>query len=199
MQSFLIIGSGEAAQKRVDDLVKEFGEARVQGVDLSGISDVRELIRATKLSSNKSRVFVCNNFGDASEEAQNAFLKTLEEPGEGIYIVLISESMENVLPTIISRCKVFYTEHNEEVDELYQKTVSDFIEGAAGDRLSAVKEIRSRDEAVLFLKNTIVAAHKNRHYLLAERAMETLGKIKANGNVGLQLTNLTVALSSRLN
>lgn len=36
--------------------------------------------------------------------AQNRFLKTLEEPPGGTVIILLSENMENLLPTIQSRC-----------------------------------------------------------------------------------------------
>lgn len=35
---------------------------------------------------------------------QNELLKTLEEPSEGFYIVLLCENVSEVLPTIISRC-----------------------------------------------------------------------------------------------
>jgi DNA polymerase III subunit delta' len=40
----------------------------------------------------------------ASEEAQNAFLKTLEEPPAGSCIILISSERSRVLSTILSRC-----------------------------------------------------------------------------------------------
>lgn len=37
-------------------------------------------------------------------EAQNAFLKSLEEPGKNIYIILGAATTDSMLPTIISRC-----------------------------------------------------------------------------------------------
>ena len=39
-----------------------------------------------------------------SPKAFNHFLKTLEEPGEGTVIMLLSENAESLLPTIRSRC-----------------------------------------------------------------------------------------------
>ncbi|TYK66795.1 hypothetical protein [Colwellia echini] len=39
--------------------------------------------------------------------AANALLKTLEEPSDNSYIVLIAEDLESLLPTIVSRCAVF--------------------------------------------------------------------------------------------
>ncbi|MEM1061542.1 MAG: hypothetical protein AAGJ97_04340, partial [Planctomycetota bacterium] len=38
-------------------------------------------------------------------EAANAFLKTLEEPPDGVVIFLIAESAGGMLPTILSRCQ----------------------------------------------------------------------------------------------
>jgi len=40
-----------------------------------------------------------------NESAANAFLKTLEEPTENTLFLLVTDSPENLLPTIISRCQ----------------------------------------------------------------------------------------------
>jgi DNA polymerase III, gamma/tau subunits len=40
-------------------------------------------------------------------KAQNRLLKTLEEPSPGTVIVLLSENMENLAATILSRCVIF--------------------------------------------------------------------------------------------
>ena len=41
-------------------------------------------------------------------EAQNVFLKTLEEPPERTIIILTAPSIDSLLPTIISRCQIIY-------------------------------------------------------------------------------------------
>lgn len=41
-------------------------------------------------------------------EAQNALLKTLEEPGEQTHYILLVENERNLLPTILSRGKKYY-------------------------------------------------------------------------------------------
>jgi DNA polymerase-3 subunit delta' len=40
-----------------------------------------------------------------THQAQNAFLKLLEEPNDNIYFILISNSISKLLPTILSRVK----------------------------------------------------------------------------------------------
>jgi DNA polymerase-3 subunit delta' len=46
------------------------------------------------------------NFEAANPEAQNAFLKTLEEPPGNAVMLLAAERADDLLPTIVSRCEV---------------------------------------------------------------------------------------------
>jgi DNA polymerase-3 subunit delta' len=52
------------------------------------------------------RVAIVDDADSLSEEAANAFLKTLEEPPPGAVLVLIGTSPELQLDTILSRCRV---------------------------------------------------------------------------------------------
>jgi DNA polymerase-3 subunit delta' len=46
------------------------------------------------------------HFEGATDNAQNALLKTLEEAPERVILLLTSDSAENLLPTIVSRCEI---------------------------------------------------------------------------------------------
>jgi len=52
------------------------------------------------------RVAIVDDADDLSDEAANAFLKTLEEPPPGSVLILIGTSAEVPLETIVSRCRV---------------------------------------------------------------------------------------------
>lgn len=52
------------------------------------------------------RVAIVEDADDLSEEAANAFLKTLEEPPPGSVLMLVGAAAESQIPTIISRCRV---------------------------------------------------------------------------------------------
>lgn len=52
-----------------------------------------------------NKVFLLENFDDATEEAQNKLLKVLEEPPKNVFFLIFSKSEDRVLPTIKSRCK----------------------------------------------------------------------------------------------
>jgi DNA polymerase III subunit delta' len=72
------------------------------------IEQVRDLSHTLSLAPVESRyrVGVIDSFHMASLAAQNAFLKTLEEPNPTVIIVLVALGVDSVLPTIASRCQV---------------------------------------------------------------------------------------------
>lgn len=51
------------------------------------------------------RVFIVRDAERMNEDAQNALLKTLEEPPGSVCLVLVTSSVERLLPTIRSRCQ----------------------------------------------------------------------------------------------
>jgi DNA polymerase-3 subunit delta' len=72
------------------------------------IDQVRELQRQLSLSSlaGRGRVAILVGVDRASEGAANALLKTLEEPARRILLLLTASDVEEVPPTIASRCEV---------------------------------------------------------------------------------------------
>ena len=71
------------------------------------VDDIREMIRRTSvhaLEGNRHAVII-RHAEDMGHEAQNALLKTLEEPPEGTFFLLTCIRVNELLPTIISRCR----------------------------------------------------------------------------------------------
>ncbi len=73
-----------------------------------GIAAIREVQGALHLASTsgRGRATILDGAERMTEEAQNAFLKTLEEPPAKAVIVLVSSAVDRLLPTIRSRCAV---------------------------------------------------------------------------------------------
>jgi DNA polymerase-3 subunit delta' len=72
------------------------------------VEQIRELQHDLALHPYEARYRVAAllRFEEAHPSAMNALLKTLEEPGPQVVIVLTAESAERLLPTIVSRCEI---------------------------------------------------------------------------------------------
>ena len=74
-----------------------------------GIGIIQELEQKLSLRSQYKegqKITVVNNAHIMTSQAQNAFLKTLEEPPAGSMIILVSSRLNNLLPTIRSRVQL---------------------------------------------------------------------------------------------
>ncbi|MEI7539579.1 MAG: AAA family ATPase [Candidatus Saccharibacteria bacterium] len=80
---------------------------RDEKVDLESgmisVDSMRRLYDETRTKTAAERIIIIDYAERMTHQSQNAFLKLLEEPGEGIYFILVSHSIQKLLPTIISR------------------------------------------------------------------------------------------------
>jgi DNA polymerase III, gamma/tau subunits len=106
-----ILGKYMAAQiinRRDDienvDIVKYYPSSSSFGVD-----DVRNVINevSKKPYEGNRKVLILYKCDKLTVQAQNALLKTIEEPPNGVYLILLSDSLEMILDTIQSRCQIY--------------------------------------------------------------------------------------------
>ncbi len=74
------------------------------------VDDVREYINKNveiKPYRNRYKIFIIEDADLMNVEAQNAFLKTLEEPPEYAVFLLLAENYNRFLVTVLSRCQRF--------------------------------------------------------------------------------------------
>ncbi len=73
------------------------------------VSDIDEPVIAaaskTPFESDR-RVFVIERVDELGDEAANRMLKTLEEPASFVHLILLTDQLGEVLPTIRSRCQL---------------------------------------------------------------------------------------------
>ena len=75
------------------------------------VDDIRKQINADmaiKPYSSKYKIYIVDEAEKMNEQAQNALLKTIEEPPEYGIIMLLTNNLEAMLPTILSRCITFH-------------------------------------------------------------------------------------------
>ena len=73
------------------------------------VDDVRDLVASIKFPPMEGRykVYIIDEAHQLSRDAMDAFLKTLEEPPDGVVFVLATTELEKLPITIASRCQVY--------------------------------------------------------------------------------------------
>ena len=78
----------------------------INASEKTGIDDVRRIIEDKcnlAPSQGRFRVFILDEIHSMSSSAQNAFLKTLEEPPEHVKFILCTTELDRILDTIQCR------------------------------------------------------------------------------------------------
>ena len=95
--------------RHLTPLVEEVeGKAAVRKLEVIKIDAVRAVIEFAFLSSHRAgrRVVLVEPAEAMNLNAANALLKVLEEPPEGVVFVLITHRLQQLLPTLRSRCRI---------------------------------------------------------------------------------------------
>lgn len=74
-----------------------------------GVEDIRSQINGDigiKPYSSPRKIYIINEGEKMTPQAQNALLKTLEEPPEYAVILILTTNVDALLPTVLSRCVV---------------------------------------------------------------------------------------------
>lgn len=190
-RSFLIIGGGEEERLK---FAKNIAPEAIPS-DAKGIDDIRGLERL--ISSSQS--VIINNAQDLTPEAQNAFLKTLEEPPENTVIILLAPNEESLLPTVVSRCFI------QDLGNLSNSPISAeekkqffAVLGWAGEGdikngfAWSEKNARDRVAALELIDKLMVLASQNEpnNPAVIRKLFRAKKYLKANTNVRLTLENL---------
>lgn len=158
----------------------------VKQEDAIGIEIVREIKTwlSKKAYQEKKRFIIIYQAQNLTVEAQNALLKTLEEPPENTVIVLTTDNRYQLLPTIISRCQILHLSKNtiieyspdEQLLKIFDKDLGEKIAFAQNRGEEKQKFLDwSKEQKQCFRQNLNTEATK---ILLALEQAETM--VKAN-------------------
>ena len=75
----------------------------------NSVEDIRSLVEQVRISPQgaKFKVYIIDEVHMLSNQAFNAFLKTLEEPPSYAKFILATTEKHKIIPTILSRCQVY--------------------------------------------------------------------------------------------
>jgi DNA polymerase III delta prime subunit len=215
MHTFYITGG--SSQDRLDYITRVCDDTGIHSYDIHrlipkeqaqsiGISDIRlwqKELFLTPLSSPYT-VGIIPNAELLTTEAQQALLKTLEEPPPHTKIYIESQSSSTLLPTILSRCHVIQraTRSENSMDQqdpivavllqLVNETLS------IGKRIAMLDEhISNKDDAKIWVTQAIQTLHSHRKIIptstymhLMKRLMKTSQHLAANVSYKLAIDHI---------
>lgn len=173
-----ITKDGEACNKCNSCISFENGSSlnihELDAASNNSVDDIRTLVEQVRYApqAGKYKVYILDEVHMLSQQAFNAFLKTLEEPPPFVIFILATTEKHKILPTILSRCQIFdfkritnndTIEHLREIcdkeDITAEKAALHFIaqksEGCMRDALSILDKIVSFTNGKLTYQNTL--------------------------------------------
>ena len=140
----------------------------------NSVEDIRSLVEQVRISPQgaKFKVYIIDEVHMLSNQAFNAFLKTLEEPPPYAKFILATTEKHKIIPTILSRCQVYdfkrigdndimkhlaFVAQSEavEAEEEALRVVASKADGALRDALSIFDQLVSFSGKTITYQTTI--------------------------------------------
>ena len=168
-----------------------------------GVDDIRNSVLndiSIKPFSSNFKIYIIDEAERMTEQAQNALLKTLEEPPQYAVIILITTNTGVFLQTILSRCVTLnfkpletklisdYLMKTEKLPDYFAKLCAAFSGGSLGQALKFAKNEdfeQIKNESLAFLRDVDSVSTDTVFDMVA-----SLGTKKAEINVYLDLFHL---------
>lgn len=167
-------------------------------ISVEQVHGIEQLVRTKQTAPI---TIVINHAEKMTEQAQNCFLKLLEEPGERIHFVFLTNQPQSLLPTIHSRAHIFTIKnpnkisstpsHDQKTIALAKKYIAstprdlvDLSTTLAKDREKALEII---DCAIELLFKSYFKTANQKFLDKLQKLLETHKNISNNGHIRLQL------------
>ena len=169
------------------------------------IEQARDVMRKLELKQ-KNDVYVLVRPADKlGLDSANALLKTLEEPGEKVHFVLVTEQPSLLLPTILSRAAIYFWRNPEgfdlkiQADEKVKNIAKKMITAGGIELVEIAEEIKKRKEgvrdyalavvgvAIEMLYKSYFITGKEMFLMKIPKFLSAYEGVKQNGNVKLQI------------
>ncbi len=169
------------------------------------IEQVREVLLRLNVRQMSEQFVIIRPAEALGEEAANAMLKNLEEPGDKVHFVLATDSPSRLLPTILSRSAVYFLKTvpninaGVEADEKIKTLARKLIACKSADLPKVAEEICKKKDGVRAYALTILAVAVEISYksyfatmkpafmVKLEKLLVAYEAIEKNGHIKLHL------------
>ena len=124
---------GECESCRAIDRGSSFNLMELDAASNNSVENIRNITEQVNIPAQdgRYRVFIIDEVHMLSNQAFNAFLKTLEEPPKNVVFILATTERHKVIPTILSRCQIYDFRRitvNDIIDHLQYVAESEGVE-----------------------------------------------------------------------
>ncbi len=156
------------------------------------VNDIREQLNndiSIKPYSSEYKIYIIPDANKMTEQAQNALLKTIEEPPVYAIIILLTENCDSLLPTIRSRCVTLtmnpiekdkictYLENKFQLEPEQAQTAANYCQGNIG---KAIRFASSSD--FIEMKNQVLKLLKNLDSMDIASIIDTIKEFSTHKN-----------------
>ena len=165
---------GECESCKAIDRGSSFNLVELDAASNNSVDDIRDITEQVNIPAQdgRYRVFIIDEVHMLSNNAFNAFLKTLEEPPKNVVFILATTERHKVIPTILSRCQVY---------DFRRITVNDII-----DHLQYVAQsegVNAEREALSVIAQKADGAMRDALSIFDQVAASTHGNVTYRGTV----------------
>lgn len=166
MHSFLLIGTDhQALEKHAAALVAShkidiFDTTLLIPEKSIGIEDIRNLQKKLLLTplKSKEKAAIIHHADTMTLDAQNAFLKTLEEPPAHTILLLLGTNKEAFLPTVLSRCSITYIHNAASINSSTKECATFFqniVHASVSERMKQAQTlVKTKEQVIAWLTDT---------------------------------------------
>lgn len=144
-----------------------------------GVDEARKIIEevSKKAFEGDKKVIIIHKANTLTVQAQNALLKTVEDPPYGVFFIILCENLELMLETIRSRCQIYkLTPLNKEemlrfietiniTDQNKKVTALAYAEGVPGRAVQILEDeklMQLRD----IIRQSLIELRTNKNYIV---------------------------------
>ena len=191
-----------------DDVLVEIPDAFVlkpEEKTVITIEQVRQVMARLELKQRKDVFIVVRPAEKLQPEAANAFLKSLEEPGEHVHYVLVTSRPSMVLSTVLSRAAVYYLKVQDDgsvhADEGVKDLAKRLMVAKPSELVGLAEEIGKKKDGVrayaLEVVGTAIEMLYKSYYITGKEVfvkklpkfLELYEHLSQNGHVKLQIVS----------
>lgn len=156
-----------------DNNIIEIDTAQFRGIDT--VREIRRNAQFTPLGGS-NKVYIVDEIHKATGDAQNAFLKILEDTPAHVYFILCTTDPQSLLPTIKGRCSQFQVQllDDDDMEELLNsitKAENDTLEKEITDQIILDAQGHPRN-AIQILEQVLSTPAKRRLIVAQKTAIE---------------------------